>query len=446
MAPWADGLFAMDAAWWRIYIDEVKAVFHGLLLTSAAHCYGAMQVGTDEFPNSGAGAIATAAKFGAKRVILLGYDCQLTDSKTHWHGNHPKGLGDAGSVAEWPAHFERLAKKLDGIDVVNCSRETALTCFARGDLDAELERDKTPLLVKGMHGMGDNLHQRAVIRELVHEHDVWLETPWPCFYQDLNIHLLRPDTRLRTQAKNAAREAGRFDSEAAPAHAQVLRVSYPPERVRRCGSVLAAMAEQCGVPVGDFRLPVPNDWLARADALIASWHTDKPILVYRPLVERTEWSGCTARNPDRNAYKAILDAIRDHFFVVSVADLQKNVEWMTSHPIDADIEYHAGELDVEILSGLFRRAALIYTAPGFAVVLAQAIGTAVVAVFGGYEDSSSFSSGARFAPYLGIDPIHPVRDFRHNDRVEKTIDVAAAIDRIQGFVNENCPQSAISTG
>ncbi len=434
----------MDAAWWRAYIDEVKSVFHGLLLTSAAHCYGALQIGTDEFPNSGAGAIATAVKFGAKRVILLGYDSQFSGGKTHWHGNHPKGLGDAASVAEWPAQFDRLAKRLDGIKIVNCSRETALTCFARGGLEAELESDKPPLLVHGMHGMGDNLHQRAIMRELARSNDVWLETPWPCLYGDLGIHLIRPETRLRTQAKNAAREADRFDPGPAPSGARTLRVSYPPESVRRCGSVLAAMSEQCRVPVGDFRLPVPDDWLARADALISSWGTDKPILIYRPLVERTEWGGCAARNPDRDAYKAVFDAIRPQFFVVSVADLKKGQEWMTSHAISADAQYHAGELDVEVLAGLFRRAALVYTAPGFAVVLAQAVGTPVVSIFGGYEDSSSFSAGAKFSPYLGIDPVHPVRDFRHNDRVNKALDVPAAIGRALEFIHENCAQASVS--
>lgn len=436
----------MDREWWQRYIDEVREVFTGQLLTSLPHCFDARQVNVDRYPNSGAGAIAAAALLGAQRIILLGYDCAYTGGKTHWHGDHPKGLFNAGAVADWPAHFERLAKDLSSVEILNCSRSTALACFPLGDLESALPDKRPPLLVKGMHGMGDNLHQRAVMRELIRSHEVWLETPWPCFYRDLDVRLVRPETRLRTQAKNVDREAARFDAVRAPAGAKTLRVSYPPESVRRCGSVLAAMSEQCGVPVGDFRLSVPDEWLARADALIASWQTDKPILVYRPLVERTEWGGCAARNPDLDAYKVIFDAIRDRFFVVSVADLQKNREWMTSHRIEADIEYHAGELDVEILTGLFKRAALIYTAPGFAVVLAQSVGAPVVAVFGGYEDSSSFSAGARFAPYLGVDPIHPVRDFRHNNRANKTIDVPAAIERVLEFVNANCPQPSVCAG
>ncbi|MGA4815964.1 hypothetical protein ACPA9J_15885 [Pseudomonas aeruginosa] len=46
---------------------------------------------------------------GAKRIILLGYDMQKTNGQSHWHGDHPKGLGSAGKIAEWPSEFERLS-------------------------------------------------------------------------------------------------------------------------------------------------------------------------------------------------------------------------------------------------------------------------------------------------------------------------------------------------
>src|SRR3546814_11400043 len=41
------------------------------------------------------------------------------------------------------------------------------------------------IYVQGMHGLGDNLHQRAILRHLMQSHEVWLETPWPCIYHDL---------------------------------------------------------------------------------------------------------------------------------------------------------------------------------------------------------------------------------------------------------------------
>jgi hypothetical protein len=71
-------------------------------------------------------------------------------------------------------------------------------------------------------------------------------------------------------------------------------------------------------------------------------------------------------------------------------------------------------------------------------VLAQSVGTPVVCVFGGYERAYSFSGGARFAPYLGIEPIHPRDDFRHEPHHDKSIDIPAAIDRLTAFVAAHC--------
>jgi hypothetical protein len=40
-------------------------------------------------------------------------------------------------------------------------------------------RSIKPLLhLIGHHGLGDNLHQRALIRQLMEKYDVWLDTSW----------------------------------------------------------------------------------------------------------------------------------------------------------------------------------------------------------------------------------------------------------------------------
>ena len=49
----------------------------------------------------------------------------------------------------------------------------------------------TPVVMHGMHGVGDSLHERAIVRELLREHEVWLLTSWPNFYHDMpDVHLL----------------------------------------------------------------------------------------------------------------------------------------------------------------------------------------------------------------------------------------------------------------
>lgn len=298
---------------------------------------------------------------------------------------------------------------------------------------------KMPLLVHGMHGMGDNIHQRAIMRELMKRKEVWLETPWPCLYHDLvgpDLKLITKGSTLRTQAKNAAREAAKFTRLRPPSGTPQLSISYSPDAVRSHGSVLAAMCATAKVQQGDFRLPVASDWAERANALISQWGVaGRPIMVYRPLVERTEWGGCRSRNPDHHAYARLFRSIRDQFFVVSVADLQLQKEWQVGEPVDADVSLHAGELPSEVLAALIGRASLVYASPGFAIVMAQAVGTPSICVFGGYENSKSFLGGAAFAPYLGIDPINSCNCFSHTHKCDKQIDVKTATIAIQEFVN-----------
>lgn len=441
----------MDRDWWTAYGAEVAREFAGEKVAPHGGIPGVTRcLELRAELNSGAGAIALAVMRGAVRVILLGYDAQLTDGRAHWHPDHAAGLGNAGSVAKWPAQFADLARRLPNVQVLNASRASALECFPRVGLGralAERGGEKPPLLVNGMHGLGDNLHQRAVVRELMKSWDVWLETPWPCLYHDLNgLKLVGKGSRLRTQAKNAQREAGRYSDAPVPAGTRSLEVRYPPDAVRQRGSVLAAMAAQCAVEPGDFRLPIRPEWGAKAQALLAQWKPDRPILIVRPLVERKEWGGCRNRNPDVRVYRYLFDAIREQFFVVSLADLEPGKEWLSGDALPADVSLHAGELDIEVMAGLFAQAAAVYTAPGFAVILSQAVGTPVVSVFGGYESSASFSAGAVFSPYLGLDPVTPCQCFSHVHNCDKRMDLEAARERMREFLDEHCKTSAVREG
>lgn len=139
MATWADALFAMDADWWKEHHEEVRRDFQGATYSNNDFHgrVGVIPKPFKAFGNSGAGAVAMADKAGAARVILLGYDCQKTNGLTHWHGSHPKGLGDAGSMPKWANQFARLAETLR-CEVINCSRESALTTFPRMDLESAL--------------------------------------------------------------------------------------------------------------------------------------------------------------------------------------------------------------------------------------------------------------------------------------------------------------------
>ena len=140
--PGCNHILAGDCGWWDVHHSQL-AIPAKRWSTSGRAClrYGLNHYrppDNDTF-NSGQRAIQLAAHLGATRIILLGYDCSLTDG-IHWHGEHPTGLKnpDASSVARWRAEFSRVAATLKKIDIINCSRKTSLTCFRKEKLETAL--------------------------------------------------------------------------------------------------------------------------------------------------------------------------------------------------------------------------------------------------------------------------------------------------------------------
>ncbi len=84
--------------------------------------------------NSGYQAVGLARLFGAARVILLGYDMQMTGQRTHWHGDH-RNLGNPTQdrLKVWRKRFAEMAEQAD-IEILNATRVSALNCFRKVDL------------------------------------------------------------------------------------------------------------------------------------------------------------------------------------------------------------------------------------------------------------------------------------------------------------------------
>jgi hypothetical protein len=300
------------------------------------------------------------------------------------------------------------------------------------------------LLIHGMHGMGDNIHQRAIIRQLIEWYEVWLESSWFSLYHDLvgdRLHIIRKATSLRTQKANQQREAAKFWPGPMPkrdVETRDIRYGRHNTSLHPSGTVLAAMCLSAGVDYerADYRLPVPSAWFDEVDRYIESWRPTKPLLIYRPLVERPEWRGGGLRNADPAAYALLIEMIRDQFFVVSVADLKPSLEWIVGPEFKADAILHQGELAFESLAAMFARASLVFTSGGFGGILAPAVGTPAVSILGGYEPVKWQSSGARFAPWLGLGPTHPCSCGTSGCRLtcDKRLDLPKAIAQIQAFV------------
>lgn len=161
LAPWADVVYGCDGPWWRSVQGLMK--FKGLKLayepTVCGSEYGIQQVRIpdpkcnaflfDQVGTVGAGrnsgfqALNLAAQWGASPIILLGFDMQ-GETGGHWYGrnnwmqaNNP----DQYSYHNWKRAFEAAAPALmeRGVEVINASRETALTCFRRMLIGEALE-------------------------------------------------------------------------------------------------------------------------------------------------------------------------------------------------------------------------------------------------------------------------------------------------------------------
>lgn len=144
----------MDRKWWHAYSDELKGdAEHWTSNPEASRIHNLNFVRSEpggglsplagvirQGGNSGFQALGLALLFGASKVVLLGYDMQLTGGKTHWHGDHKgKDLGNpvADRTRKWLAHFNLLASQTP-IPIINATRQSALKCFPRQELNASL--------------------------------------------------------------------------------------------------------------------------------------------------------------------------------------------------------------------------------------------------------------------------------------------------------------------
>ncbi len=146
MAPWSDILYACDLQWWDWHED---IQFKGRMITqdrAAADKYSIEHIESrkgkgmsedrtyiNQGANSGYQAINLAYNFGAKLVILLGYDMQFTNGKSHWFGDHPNKV--KSQYNDFLYHYKILSNMMPkDLQIVNCTRDTALTYFPMSEL------------------------------------------------------------------------------------------------------------------------------------------------------------------------------------------------------------------------------------------------------------------------------------------------------------------------
>lgn len=141
-------MYACDYDWWKHNIASLT--FNGERWTQDLRAYrefglswvlGSSKSGLGSDcvhfgGNSDYQAINLAYLWGAKRIILLGFDAKPINDKHHWFGQHPKELKQVQPYDIWLQHYPKLAKELlaENVEVINCSMDSAITSFKKLDI------------------------------------------------------------------------------------------------------------------------------------------------------------------------------------------------------------------------------------------------------------------------------------------------------------------------
>lgn len=154
LLPWADVLYACDGAWWDVHegvpgfdgerwsthddeTNDKRAIAARYSLRcvrgAAGETFSRDPAVLHYGSNSGFQAIGLAILFGARRIVLVGFDMQERGGQRHFFGHHPRPLRNSSDYRAWVRIFRNaardLAKNPDPVDIVNATPGSALDCW-----------------------------------------------------------------------------------------------------------------------------------------------------------------------------------------------------------------------------------------------------------------------------------------------------------------------------
>ena len=150
-APWAEAMYAAEHKWWdwkqnllqyfprlKVTCSKTAAKAHQLLYVEPTIEFG-LSLDPSKIAHgghSGYGGVNVAYHLGGKRIVLLGYDMQPgPQGEHHFFGAHPDNthLAYPSRLRGWPRLYEALTAQ--GVELLNATRETAITCVPRVKLE-----------------------------------------------------------------------------------------------------------------------------------------------------------------------------------------------------------------------------------------------------------------------------------------------------------------------
>jgi hypothetical protein len=152
LGPWVDVVWFGDKQWYPSQMPVILD-YRGLIVTCAQEARHSKRwkrvrwvgrskasgIETRHFKrnsiawngNSGASAINLAYWFGAKRVVLLGFECKIQGEQTHWHNDY-EVKKDKGNLVNpyrnYLKHWGQIARdaKACKLEILNATPDTAI--------------------------------------------------------------------------------------------------------------------------------------------------------------------------------------------------------------------------------------------------------------------------------------------------------------------------------
>lgn len=162
IAPWADVAYFADSKWWAWHKErpEFKGFAgqrctiwtHGnavsdpqiyMLRNGGAEGLSADPAAINTGSHSGYQAVNIVSLAGARRILLLGYDCRQVNGRKHFFGDHPDKTEPPYSAIRARYHAIVPDAKRLGIEIINCTPGSAIDAFPRGDLATVLATERT---------------------------------------------------------------------------------------------------------------------------------------------------------------------------------------------------------------------------------------------------------------------------------------------------------------
>lgn len=138
MVPHASHIYAADGVWWDENHNKITITAQEWTYSeNAAMRYGLNWYRGKQVYNSGFQAVKLAIDLGAKRILLLGFDCHVKNG-THWHGDHKNTQNpDEVRCNKWVKQFNALDTK--GVEIINCTPDSAITRFSYIPIDEAVD-------------------------------------------------------------------------------------------------------------------------------------------------------------------------------------------------------------------------------------------------------------------------------------------------------------------